>query len=86
MNMHTWTGWGSVTYWNAFVANLEMHGKGTFYDPRLNAGADGGTPQFPIAVKAGIRQCSQHARSHYAQAGEPPSLPACHPGTHTARR
>src|SRR5215510_1823491 len=25
VNAHTWTGWGSVTYWNAFVANLEMH-------------------------------------------------------------
>src|SRR5262245_31467936 len=24
VNLHTWTGWGSVTYWNAFVANLEM--------------------------------------------------------------
>jgi hypothetical protein len=35
------------------VANLEMHGKGTFYDPRLNAGADAGSPQFPIAAKAG---------------------------------
>jgi hypothetical protein len=29
MNMYTWTGWGSVTHWNAFVANLEMHGKGS---------------------------------------------------------
>src|SRR6266540_1678182 len=36
VNLHTWTGWGSVTHWNAFVANLEMHGKGAFYDPRLN--------------------------------------------------
>ena len=36
VNLHTWTGWGSVTYWNAFVANLEMHGKGTFFDPRLS--------------------------------------------------
>jgi hypothetical protein len=35
-NLHTWTGWGSVTYWNAFVANLEMHGSGRFFDPRLN--------------------------------------------------
>jgi hypothetical protein len=26
VNLHTWTGWGSVTHWNAFVANLEMHG------------------------------------------------------------
>lgn len=30
-NQHTWTGaWGTVSYWNAFVANLEMHGKGRF--------------------------------------------------------
>jgi hypothetical protein len=36
VNLHTWTGWGSVTYWNAFVANLEMHGKKTFFDPRLD--------------------------------------------------
>jgi hypothetical protein len=50
VNLGTWTGWGSVTYWNAFVANLEMHGKGTFYDPRLNAGGE--SPQFPVAVKA----------------------------------
>ncbi len=36
VNLHTWTGWGSVTHWNGFVANLEMQGRGTFYDPRLN--------------------------------------------------
>jgi hypothetical protein len=33
VNLHTYTGWGSVTYWNAFVANLEMHGQGTFLIP-----------------------------------------------------
>jgi len=49
VNLHTFEGWGSVTYWNAFVANLEMHGQGTFYDPRLN---DAG--QFPVAAKAGF--------------------------------
>ena len=38
-----------MTYWNAFVANLEMHGKGTFFDPRLDNAA-----QFPIAAKAGF--------------------------------
>jgi hypothetical protein len=49
-NQHTWTGeWGTVTYWNAFVANLEMHGKGTFFDPRLND-----ANKFPIAAKAGF--------------------------------
>lgn len=45
VNMHTYTGWGSVTYWNAFVANVEMHGKGTFYDPRLDDAA-----KFPVAA------------------------------------
>ncbi len=49
VNLHTWTGWGSVTHWNALVANLEMHGKGTFFDPRL---AD--DSQFPIAAKLGL--------------------------------
>src|SRR5438128_11026600 len=49
VNLHTWTGWGSVTHWNAFVANLEMHGKGRFFDPRLNNAA-----QFPIAAANGF--------------------------------
>ena len=49
VNLHTWTGWGSVTHWNAFVANLEMHGQGTFYDPRLNDPV-----KFPIAARAGF--------------------------------
>jgi hypothetical protein len=49
VNLHTWTGWGSVTHWNAFVANLEMHGKGTFFDPRLND-----PTQFPVAARAGF--------------------------------
>jgi mono/diheme cytochrome c family protein len=49
VNLHTWTGWGSVTHWNAFVANLEMQGQGTFFDPRLNDAA-----KFPIAALAGF--------------------------------
>jgi len=49
VNLHTYTGWGSVTYWNAFVANLEMHGKGTFFDARLNDAS-----RFPIAAAHGF--------------------------------
>jgi hypothetical protein len=49
VNLHTWTGWGGVSHWNAFVANLEMHGKGTFVDPRLNDPL-----QFPVAARAGF--------------------------------
>jgi hypothetical protein len=49
VNLHTWTGWGSLTYWNAFVANIEMHGKGNFFDPRLDDAL-----QFPVAAEAGF--------------------------------
>lgn len=45
MNLHTWTGWGSVAHWNALVAVLEMGGQGNFYDPRLND-----EYKFPIAA------------------------------------
>ncbi|HSF25162.1 MAG TPA: hypothetical protein VLE20_13135, partial [Blastocatellia bacterium] len=48
VNLGTSTGFGSTTYWNAFVANLEMHGQGTFFDPRLNDPV-----KFPVAAKAG---------------------------------
>ncbi|MEO8035636.1 MAG: di-heme oxidoredictase family protein [Acidobacteriota bacterium] len=50
VNMHTWTGgWGTVTYWNAYVANLELGGQGTFFDRRLmNA------EQYPVAAKNGL--------------------------------
>lgn len=58
VNLHTWTGWGSVPYWNAFVANLEMHGKGTFFDPRLDDAA-----QFPVA-----------ARNHFGHVSTQPDL------------
>lgn len=49
-NQHTWTGeWGSIPYWNALVANLEMGGVGVFFDPRLNDAT-----KFPIAAKEGF--------------------------------
>jgi hypothetical protein len=49
-NLHTWTGgWGTVTYWNAYVANLQLMGQGVFYDPRLMD-----AKQYPIAAKAGF--------------------------------
>src|SRR5262249_33689004 len=46
VDLQTWTGWGSLTYWNAFVANIEMHGKGNFFDPRLDDAT-----KFPVAAK-----------------------------------
>jgi hypothetical protein len=49
VNLHTYTGWGSVPYWNAFVANLEMQGSGRFFDPRLNDAS-----RFPVAARLGF--------------------------------
>jgi hypothetical protein len=46
VHLATYTGWGDMTYWNAFVANLEMHGKGNFFDSRLNDAS-----KFPIAAE-----------------------------------
>jgi hypothetical protein len=48
-NLHTWTGgFGNVTYWNAYVANLQMRGKGNFNDPRLNDPV-----KYPVAAREG---------------------------------
>ncbi len=49
VNLHTYNGWGSVTYWNAFVGNLEMNGKGTLFDPRLDDPV-----KYPVASHAGF--------------------------------
>jgi mono/diheme cytochrome c family protein len=62
VNLGTSTGFGSTTYWNAFVANLEMHGSGAFYDPRLNNGE-----QYPVAVRAG----AFNVRNALASTGSP---------------
>jgi hypothetical protein len=53
-NLHTWTGgWGTITYWNAFVAVLELHGVGTFFDERLDNAA-----KYPIAAAKGFGHIS----------------------------
>jgi hypothetical protein len=69
VNNHTWTGaWGNVTYWNAYVANLEMHGSGTFFDPRLDD-----AKKYPVAARTGL--------GHVVPKGEDlvsPKLPALH--------
>src|SRR5215203_185725 len=64
-NLHTWTGgWGNVTYWNAYVANLELSGQGQFYDPRLM-----NKEQYPVAARAGFgnkRSDTDHVTSKLA--------------------
>jgi len=78
VNAHTYTGWGSVTYWNAFVANLEMHGQGRFWDPRSNDAT-----KFPVAARNGFgdvqpdvdRVTPKLAALHFYQLAIPPPAP-----------
>lgn len=78
VSLHTSTGWGSVTHWNAFVANLEMHGRGTFFDPRLNDPV-----KFPIAARERMwdirtdddRITSKLAALHFYQLAIPAPTP-----------
>ena len=48
-NLHTYTGMGSVPYWNAYVANTQMHGQGTFVDRRLSD-----SRQYPLVARTGF--------------------------------
>jgi hypothetical protein len=48
VNLSTWTGFGSVTYWNAYVAGTQMHGAATFVDARFND-----KDQYPVSAKSG---------------------------------
>jgi hypothetical protein len=76
-NLHTYSGWGSVPYWNAYVANTQMHGKGTFVDRRL------GIEQFPLTAKTGFANkrdnpdqvTSKLAALHYYQLSIPAPKP-----------
>ena len=67
VNLHTFEGWGSIPYWNAFVANLEMHGIGNFTDERLDDAA-----KFPVAARARMGH-TRHSRDLIT-----PKLPALH--------
>jgi hypothetical protein len=48
VNLHTWTGFGSVPYWNAYVAVTQMHGSGTFFDQRFSD-----RDQYPVSATSG---------------------------------
>ncbi|WP_437281993.1 hypothetical protein WME90_15965 [Sorangium sp. So ce375] len=69
-NEHTWTGnWGSVPYWNAFVAVTQMHGRGNFFDPRLSDPV-----KYPNAAETGIWNVTVDPEEDLVT----PKLPALH--------
>ena len=77
-NLHTYAGWGSVPYWNAYVANTQMYGKGTFVDPRL---AD--KERYPVVARSGFDDkrdtpdlvTSKLAALHFYQLAIPAPVP-----------
>jgi len=50
--LETYTGEGPISYWNSYVAITQMHGQGSFSDPRLGinivAQPDLVTPKLPV--------------------------------------
>ncbi|MGE5508359.1 MAG: hypothetical protein ACM3RP_07770 [Chitinophagales bacterium] len=78
VNLHMWTGFGSIPYWNAYVAVLQMHGQGTFFDERLNDPV-----KYPIAARTGqwnVRSrpdlvTSKLAALHFYQLSQPAPKP-----------
>jgi hypothetical protein len=83
VNLHTWTGFGSVPYWNAYVAGTEMHGAATFFDARL-----GNKDQYPVSAKSGSgntrnapdKVTSKLAALHFYQLSIP--APSAPPGSY----
>ncbi len=80
VNLATWTGFGSVTYWNAYVAGTQMHGAATFVDMRF-----GDKAQYPVSAKSGSgntratpdRTTAELAALHFYQLSLPaPKAPA----------
>jgi hypothetical protein len=87
VNLHTSTGWGSIPYWNAFVAVLEMHGQGNFTDDRLDDAA-----KFPVAARNRMGHTRVHGVTDKVRAKLPAlqayqlSLAAPHPAKGTFDR
>lgn len=80
VNLATWTGFGSLTYWNAYVAGTQMHGAATFFDARFND-----KDQYPVSAKSGSgntrntpdRTTAKLAALHFYQLSIPaPKAPA----------
>jgi hypothetical protein len=88
VNNHTWSGSrAGIPYWNAYVAVTQMHGSGTFLDPRVTGGK--------VAAKTGLgtnrgkpdNVSGKLAALHYYQLSLPAPMPP--PGSfdaHAAER
>lgn len=77
-SLNTYSGWGSVPYWNAYVANTQMYGHGTFVDRRLSD-----RKKYPVVERSGFdnkrdaedKVTSKLAALHYYQLSIPAPTP-----------
>jgi hypothetical protein len=64
--LETYTGDGPISYWNSYVAVTQMHGQGSFFDPRIDVAVvyetDLVTPKLPALFE-------------YQTSLEPPAVP-----------
>ena len=81
VDLATWTGFGSVTYWNAYVGVTQMHGLGTFFDPRFND-----KEQYPVSAKSGAGNTRDKPDKVTAKAGRAALLSALDSGAEGAGR
>ena len=66
VELETYTGDGPVSYWNNYVAVVEMHGRGSFTDPRI--GIDIRVPEDEDQVKDKLLPLFHYQRSLAAPA------------------
>lgn len=69
MLRETYTGEGPVSYWNAYVAVTQMHGRGNFTDPRLGISVEAN----PDLVTSKLPALAEYQYSLSAPGGSSPS-------------
>jgi hypothetical protein len=72
VGLETYTGEGPVSYWNNYVAVVEMHGRGSFFDPRLGIRID--VPPAEDEVKSKLPALRQYQRTLKAPPPPPGSF------------
>ncbi|HEX8692454.1 MAG TPA: c-type cytochrome [Longimicrobium sp.] len=61
VGLETYTGEGPISYWNAYVAVTQMHGKGSFSDPRLGVSIVVPPQEDQVKGKLPALRAYQHA-------------------------
>ena len=61
VGLETYTGEGPISYWNSYVAVTQMHGRGSFFDPRLGVSIRVPRSEDQVASKLPALRQYQHS-------------------------